>query len=45
MDNVDLYLYDLKTKFEKINPNEYYLSYSRWKRQSFFILVYKRIFT
>ena len=29
MDNVDFYLYDLKTKFEKINPSDYYLSYSR----------------
>lgn len=28
MDNVDFYLEDLKTKFKKINPNEYYLSYS-----------------
>lgn len=28
MDIADLYLYDLKTKFEKINPKEYYLSYS-----------------
>lgn len=27
MDNVDFYLYDLKTKFNKINPKEYYLSY------------------
>lgn len=32
MDKVDLYLDDLKTKFEKINPSEYYLSYSRWER-------------
>ena len=31
MDNVDFYLYDLKTKFNKINPNEYYLSYSGGK--------------
>ena len=45
MDEVDLYLYDLKTKFEKINPNQYYLSYSRRKRQPFFILVYKRVLT
>lgn len=29
MDNVDFYLNDLKTKFAKINPSEYYLSYSR----------------
>lgn len=31
MDNIDFYLYDLKTKFNKINPNEYYLSYSGGK--------------
>ena len=31
MDIVDLYLYDLKTKFSKINPKEYYLSYSGGK--------------
>lgn len=31
MDNVDFYLYDLKTKFNKINPKEYYLSYSGGK--------------
>lgn len=28
MDDVEFYLFDLKTKFEKINPEEYYLSYS-----------------
>lgn len=28
VDDVDFYLYDLKTKFDKINPSEYYLSYS-----------------
>ena len=31
MDNVDFYLYDLKTKFYKINPEKYYLSYSGGK--------------
>lgn len=31
MDIVDLYLYDLKTKFQKINPKEYYLAYSGGK--------------
>ena len=31
MDNVDFYLEDLKSKFKKINPNEYYLSYSGGK--------------
>lgn len=30
-DIVDLYLHDLKTKFNKIKPNEYYLSYSGGK--------------
>ena len=28
MTNAQLYLEDLKTKFDKINPKEYYLSYS-----------------
>lgn len=31
MDIIDLYLYDLKTKFNKINPEQYYLSYSGGK--------------
>lgn len=31
MDNVDFYLQDLQSKFAKINPNEYYLSYSGGK--------------
>ena len=31
MDTVDFYLQDLKTKFAKINPKEYYLSYSGGK--------------
>ena len=31
MDKVDFYLYDLKTKFNKINPKDYYLSYSGGK--------------
>ena len=31
MNDVDFYLYDLKTKFDKINPEEYYLSYSGGK--------------
>lgn len=30
-DIVDLYLHDLRTKFNKIKPNEYYLSYSGGK--------------
>ena len=30
-DIVDLYLFDLKSKFKKINPQEYYLSYSGGK--------------
>lgn len=28
MTNADFYLLDLKSKFKKINPNEYYLAYS-----------------
>ena len=28
MDDVDFYLIDLKSKFDKIKPNTYYLSYS-----------------
>ena len=31
MDNVDFYLEDLRSKFNKINPKEYYLSYSGGK--------------
>lgn len=31
MDNVDFYLRDLESKFSKINPSEYYLSYSGGK--------------
>lgn len=31
MDEVDFYLEDLKSKFKKINPKEYYLSYSGGK--------------
>lgn len=31
MDNVDFYLYDLRSKFNKIKPEEYYLSYSGGK--------------
>lgn len=31
MDNVEFYLYDLKTKFDKINGKDYYLSYSGGK--------------
>lgn len=44
MNAVDFYLFDLKSKFTKIN-HEYYLSYSRRKRQSLSLLVYKRICT
>lgn len=45
MDNVDFYLYDLKTKFNKINPKGYYLSYSGGKDSHFlfwFIKEYLR---
>ena len=31
MNNVEFYLMDLKSKFKKINPKEYYLSYSGGK--------------
>lgn len=31
MTNAKFYLEDLKSKFRKINPNEYYLSYSGGK--------------
>lgn len=31
MDNIDFYLEDLKSKFKKINPSDYYLSYSGGK--------------
>ena len=35
MDEVDFYLEDLKSKFDKINPKEYYLSYSNDKNYLF----------
>lgn len=35
MDEVDFYLMDLKSKFDKIKPNEYYLSYSGGKDSHF----------
>lgn len=35
IDNVDFYLLDLKSKFTKINPEEYYLSYSGGKDSHF----------
>ncbi len=41
MDIVDLYLYDLKTKFNKINPKEYYLSYSGGKDSHFLLWFIK----
>ena len=46
MDNVDFYLDDLKSKFKKINPDEYYLSYSGGKDSHFlywFIKDYAKI--
>lgn len=46
MDNVDFYLQDLRSKFAKINPNEYYLSYSGGKDSHFlywFIKEYAKI--
>lgn len=44
--NEDLYLFDLKTKFNKIKPEEYYLSYSGGKDSHFlywFIKEYAKI--
>jgi 3'-phosphoadenosine 5'-phosphosulfate sulfotransferase (PAPS reductase)/FAD synthetase len=35
MDEVEFYLQDLKSKFKKINPKEYYLSYSGGKDSHF----------
>lgn len=35
MDDVEFYLMDLKSKFDKIKPNEYYLSYSGGKDSHF----------
>lgn len=35
MDDVDFYLIDLKSKFDKIKPNTYYLSYSGGKDSHF----------
>lgn len=46
MTNAEFYLEDLKTKFNKINPNEYYLSYSGGKDSHFlywFIKEYAKI--
>lgn len=46
MDNIDFYLLDLKSKFNKINPKEYYLSYSGGKDSHFlywFIKEYAHI--
>ena len=46
MDNVDFYLYDLKSKFDKIESKDYYLSYSGGKDSHFlywFIKEYAHI--
>lgn len=46
MDNVDFYLYDLKSKFNKIQSKDYYLSYSGGKDSHFlywFIKEYAKI--
>jgi hypothetical protein len=42
MDEVEFYLEDLKSKFKKINPNEYYLSYSGG-RDSHFLYWFLKI--
>lgn len=46
MTDVEFYLFDLKSKFQKINPNQYYLSYSGGKDSHFlywFIKEYAKI--
>lgn len=46
MDNIDFYLYDLKSKFNKIQSKDYYLSYSGGKDSHFlywFIKEYAKI--
>ena len=35
MDEIDFYLVDLKSRFDKIKPNTYYLSYSGGKDSHF----------
>lgn len=42
MDNVDFYLQDLKSKFSKINSNEYYLSYSGGRDSHFLLWFIKK---
>lgn len=36
-DEVDFYLFDLQSKFSKINPSEYVLSYSGEKTHIYYI--------
>lgn len=46
MTDIEFYLFDLKSKFQKINPNQYYLSYSGGKDSHFlywFIKEYAKI--
>lgn len=43
MNTIDFYLYDLSTKFQKINPDEYYLSYSGGKDSHFLYWFIKNI--
>jgi len=43
MDDADFYLEDLKSKFKKINPKEYYLSYSGGKDSHFLYWFIKNI--
>lgn len=42
MNDVDFYLYDLKTKFQKINSEQYYLSYSGGKDSHFLYWFIKK---
>lgn len=41
MDEVDFYLMDLESKFKKIDPNKYYLSYSGGKDSHFLLWFIK----
>ena len=42
IDDVDFYLIDLKSRFDKIKPNTYYLSYSGGKDSHFLYWFIKK---
>ena len=42
-DEVDFYLIDLKSRFDKIKPNTYYLSYSGGKDSHFLKNILKEM--